>query len=176
MPDREIEARGGFPARPMICRLGEEQLEILAGAQTSRVGYGELASLRVHSHPSGKAVLGLVSRNGEKTTLRLTPSSRSDAEIASFTGALLDRVAQADPMTPLHLGPSRRQWVAAWIGLVVSCAILVAAGLTIAAASAVGPLLLPVGIALVNLGVVVPILKSGRPREQVVGKSRGAVS
>ena len=151
-------------------------MEILAGARTSRVGYGELSSVRVHRQPPGKAVLGLVSRNGEKTTLRLTPSSRSDAEIASFTGALLDRVAQADPMTPLHLGPSRRQWVAAWIGLVVSGAILVAAGWTLASAGAVGPLLLPVGIALVNLAVVVPILTSGRPREQAVGKARAEVS
>jgi hypothetical protein len=119
----------------------------------------------------GQALLRLVSRNGQKTTLRLSSSSHSGEEITVFTTALVDRVARVAPQTSLHLGPSQRQWIAARVGMILSGLILIATVWTLATGGPVGPLLLPIGIALVNLAIFVPILKAGRPREHVVSKA-----
>ncbi len=165
----EMEARAGFFGKRGICRLTRDHVELLRGSRTIRIGYGELSSVWVYRPAPGRAVLGLVARKGPKITDRLTPFSRSDEEVSAFMAALVERVARAAPMTPLHLGPSRRQWIAAWIGAFVSGAILLAAGWALAAGGAAGPLLPPVGIAVVNLVVAAPILKSGRPHERSVG-------
>lgn len=171
MSDLDMEARAGFFGERGNCRLTQDQLELRCGSKTKRIRYADLSSVSVYRPAPGRAVLGLFSRKGSKTTIRLTPHSRSGEEVSAFTASLVDRVARVAPMTPLLLGPSRRQWIAAWVGVIVSGAILLTLGWTLATGSAVGPLLMPVGIALANLVVVAPILMSGRPREQSIGKA-----
>lgn len=165
----DIEARVGFFGKSVICRLSKDHVELLRGELTSRIGYPDLSSVRVFRAVPGQAVIGLVCQNGSKTTIRLAPSSGSDGEISAFTTALVNRVARVAPMTRLHLGPSRRQWIIAWVGVIVSSVILLASVWSFAREGSVGSLLLPLGIAMVNLVVVMPIVKSERPREQVVG-------
>ncbi|MFN3263198.1 MAG: hypothetical protein ACE37J_21830 [Pikeienuella sp.] len=167
----EMEARAGFFGMRGICRLTQDHVELLRGSHISLIGYGELSSVRVYRPAPGRAALGLVARKGPKITIRLTPFSRSDQEVSAFTAALVERVARAAPMTTLHLGPSRHQWIAAWIGAIVSGAILLAAGWTLAAGGSAAPLLPSVAIAVVNLVVAAPILKSGRPHEGSVGRA-----
>ena len=170
MPDLEMEARAGFFGKSAACRLTQEHVDLTQGGQTRRIGYAALSAVRIHRHRPGQAMLGL-SSGDETVTIRLVPPSRSEEEIAAFTAALIDRVAQVAPTTPLQQGPSRLQWIAAWIGVIVSGAILLASVWTLAIGGAVGPLLLPVGIALANFGVVLPILKAGKPRVQEIGQA-----
>ena len=60
--------------------------------------------------------------------------------------------------------PRRRwQWLAAWLGLVVSSVILVTAGWLLLNGSDLAELALPVAIAAVNLAIVLPVVRAGRP-------------
>lgn len=58
--------------------------------------------------------------------------------------------------------------LAAWIDLVASVVIRIGATRALLANSFGASLLLPVGIELVNLSVVIPIVRSGRPRHYLV--------
>ena len=84
--------------------------------------------------------------------------------IDDFMKSLLKRVAVASPETAYVSGPSRTQWIASWIGVLASGAVLLLVAWSLSAGRQIGPMLMPVGIALVNLAVVVPILRSGKPR------------
>jgi hypothetical protein len=54
---------------------------------------------------------------GTVRTLRLTLTSAAQAEIDGFVKSLLQRVASASPTTRVIFGPSKKQWMASWLGL-----------------------------------------------------------
>jgi hypothetical protein len=171
MPDpacRQIDARIGLFAKRVTCRLSDSHLVIGHDTQATRIGYSDLLSIRIARHGPRRAFLGLTLPGGEELLLRLTqPSGQGDA-VAALTTSLISRVAEVAPETHLRLGPRRRQWVAAWIGLAASAAIVVGAGWSLFTDGGIAPVLLPLGVALANLGVVVPILQAGPPRDCVV--------
>jgi hypothetical protein len=164
----QIEARTGFFVRRVTCRLTGEHVEIKGGPQTTRIRYGDLVSIRIARQGARRTVIEFCTTGGQKIQLRLAPRSASDQTAQGFIRSLVSRIAKVAPETPLHLGPSRRQRVAAWIGLVASVAILTGADWSLVTDGSIGPLLLPIGIALANLGVIIPILQAGSPRHCVV--------
>jgi hypothetical protein len=85
-------------------------------------------------------------------------------EIDDFVKSLLDCVARVSPTKRFVIGPSQTQWVASWVGLFASSAVFAFATWSLSDAGQFGSVLLPVGIALVNLAVLLPVLRSGRPR------------
>jgi len=151
MQNREIRAGLGSFNRPVVCRIAEDGLEIARGADVTRIGYDALSEIRFHRRGAGRAVLGIRTLDGNTTTLRLMAAHASNGPIDDFVKSLLERVALSSPGAAFVSGPSRTQWIASWIGVLAS-----------------GAVLLSVGIALVNLAIVVPILWSGKPRQYPV--------
>jgi hypothetical protein len=162
--NREIRAGLGFFNRPVVCRIAEDGLEIARGADVTRVGYDVLSEIRFHRRGAGRAVLGVRTSDGNATTLKLMATHASNGAIDDFMKSLLKRVAVASPETAYVSGPSQTQWIASWIGVLASGAVLLLVAWSLSAGRQIGPMLMPVGIALVNLAVVVPILRSGKPR------------
>lgn len=165
--ENRIEARTGFFAGRVTCRLTDHHLEIPNGTEVTRIAYGDLSSVRIARQGTRRVVLALATTNGRQLKMRLGSPS-SEKAIKGFAGSLIRRVALIAPETPLLLGPSRRQRLAGWTGLTVSILILVAVGATLLTGGPIGPILLPLGIALVNLATVIPVLQAGRPRHGVV--------
>lgn len=166
--NREIRAGLGIFNRPAVCRIAEEGLEIVLGADVTRIGYDTLSEIRVHRRGAGRAELGVRTSDGNTTILRLTVKHASNGAIDDFLKVLLKRVALSSPETAFVSGPSRTQWNASRIGVLASGAVLLLSAWSLVAGGQIGPTLMPVGIALVNLAVVVPILRSGKPRQSEV--------
>jgi hypothetical protein len=131
-----------------------------------------LSEIRFHRRGAGRAVLGVRTSDGNTTTLRLMASPGSNGVIDDFVKSLLKRVALSSPETAFVSGPSQTQWIASRIGVLASGAILLLAAWSLSAGGQIGPMLMPVGIALVNLTVVVPILRSGKPRKYQVADAK----
>jgi len=148
--NQEIRAGRGFFNRALICRIAEGGLEIARDADVTRISYDMLSEIRFHRHLSGRSLLKMETLTGTVRTPRLTPTSTARAEFDGFVQSLLQRVSSASPTTRVVFGPSKTQWMASWLGLL--------------AGGQIGLMLMPVGIALVNLAVVVPIVRSGKPR------------
>jgi hypothetical protein len=168
MQNREIRAGLGSFNRPVVCRIAEDGLEIARGADVTRIGYDALSEIRFHRRGAGRAVLGIRTLDGNTTTLRLMAAHASNGPIDDFVKSLLERVALSSPGAAFVSGPSRTQWIASWIGVLASGAVLLLSAWSLAAGGQIGPMLMPVGIALVNLAIVVPILWSGKPRQYPV--------
>lgn len=168
MQNREIRAGLGFFNRPVVCPIAEDGLEIARGADVTRIGYDVLSEIRFHRRGAGRAVLGVRTSNGNTNTLRLASSPDPNRAIEDFVKSLLKRVALSSPGAAFVSGPSRTQWIASWIGVLASGAVLLLSAWSLVAGGQIGPILMPVGIALVNLAVVVPILRSGKPRQYPV--------
>lgn len=166
--NHEIRAGLGFFNRPAVCRIAEEGLEIVRGADVARIGYDMLSEIRFHRRGAGRAVLVARTSDGNTTTLRLMATPALEGVIDDFVKTLLKRVALSSPETAFVSGPSRTQWIASWIGGFASGAVLLLAAWSLSDGGQIGPMLMPVGIALVNLAVVVPILRSGKPRQYEV--------
>jgi hypothetical protein len=113
-------------------------------------------------------VLGVRTSDGNTTTLRLMATPGPNGVIDDFVKSLLKRVTLSSPETAFVSGPSQTQWIASWIGVLASGAVLLLAAWSLSAGGQIGPMLMPVGVALVNLAVVVPILRSGKPRQYQV--------
>ncbi|TCP58539.1 hypothetical protein EV663_12215 [Rhodovulum bhavnagarense] len=169
-PQNQIDARIGFFAGRVTCRLTDHHVEILNGVQVTRIAYGDIATIRIARQDGRRTILELQTTGGQTKQLRHVPPSGPEAA-ADFLRSLILHVAQVAPDTPLRLGPNRRQQVAAWIGVVASVAILLGAGWSLITGGTVVPLLLPIGIALVNLAVVIPILQAGRSRDCIVSEA-----
>lgn len=166
--NREIPAGIGFFNRPAVCRIAEDGLEIARGTDVTRIGYDVLSEIRFHRRGAGRAVLGVRTSDGKTTTLRMRATHASNGPIDDFVKSLLERVALSSPGAAFVSGPSRTQWIASWIGVLASGAVLLLSAWSLVAGGQIGPMLMPVGIALVNLAVVVPILRSGKPRQYPV--------
>jgi len=162
--NREIRAGLGVLNRPAVCRIADEGLEIARGTDVTRIGYNMLSEIRFLRRGAGRAVLGVRTSDGNTTTLRLMAAHGSKSAIDDFVKTLLERVALSSPGAAFVSGPSRTQWIASWIGVLASGAVLLLSAWSLVAGGQIGPMLMPVGIALVNLAVVVPILRSGKPR------------
>lgn len=167
-PCHQLDAHIGFFARRVTFRLTDDHVEILDGKRATRIDYWDLSSVSFFRQAARRTIVGLTCKTGKTTRFRLASSSGSDEKLAAFTRFLVESVARVAPETPLLLGPNRRQWIAAWIGLAASVTILLGAVWALFAETPVGPVLLPVSIGLVNLAVVLPILQAGRPRQCVV--------
>lgn len=163
-----VDAHVGFFPIRATCRLMDDHIEILNGTRATRIGYGDLSTISLFRQAARRTMIGLTCKSGRTTRFRLASSSGSDEKVVAFTRSLVESVARVAPETPLVLGPNRRQWFAAWIGVAASIAILLGAVWALLSEAPVGPVLLPVSIGLVNLAVVVPILRAGRPRHCVV--------
>lgn len=164
----EISVRTGFLNRSVTCRTAEAGLEVLCNGHTTRFGYDRFSEIRLDRRVSGRAVLSIKASDGATTTFRFVPEAASAMAIDDFVKSLLQRVARVSPTTRFVIGPSRSQWVASWVGVLASSAVLLYAAFSLLADRHFGSLLLPVGIALVNLAVVLPIVRSGRPRHSLV--------
>lgn len=162
--NHEISAGLGFFNRPVVCRIAEVGLEIARDADVTRISYDMLSEIRLHRRGAGRAVLGVRTVDGNTTNLRLMATGAPKGVIDDFVKSLLKRVAVSSPGTEFVSGPGRTQWIASWIGVLASAAILLLSAWSLMAGGQIGPILMPVGIALVNLGVVVPIMRSGKPR------------
>jgi hypothetical protein len=163
--NRELRAGLRFFNRPAVCRIAEEGLEIVRGTDVARIGYDMLSEIRFHRRGAGRAVLGVRTSDGNTTTLRLMAKHAPEGAIDDFVKTLLKRVALSSPGAAFVSGASRTQWVASWIGVLASGAVLLLSAWSLVACGQIEPTLMPVGIALVNLAVVIPILRSGKPRQ-----------
>lgn len=164
MQNDEISAGTGFLNRVVTCRTAEAGLEILRDSHTTRIGYDACAVIRFDRGGSGRAALSVKTSEGATTTFRFVPETASAVGIDDFVKSLLQRVAPVSPTTRFVIGPTRTQWLASWVGVLASGVVLLFAAGSLLADRHFGPLLLPVGIALVNLAVVLPIVRSGGPR------------
>lgn len=72
-------------------------MEFLRGAQTSRIGYDQLSSIRISRPMLGQAVLGLVSRERKKTKISLIPASRSDSREGPSEQPVQKRLGKSFP-------------------------------------------------------------------------------
>jgi hypothetical protein len=162
--NHEIRGGIGFFNRPAVCRIAEDGLEIARGTDVTRIGYEMLSEIRFHRRGVGRAVLGVRTSEGNTTTLRLTATPGPNDVIDDFMKSFRKRVVLSSPGAAFVSGPSQTQWIASWIGVLASGAVLLLAAWSLSAGGQIGPTLMPVGIALVNLAVVVPILRSGKPR------------
>ena len=165
---RESRAGLGVFNRPAVCRIAEEGLEIARGTDVTRIGYDMLSEIRFHRRGVGGAVLRVRTSDGNTATLRLMATHASDGAIDDFVKSLLKRVALSSPGAAFVFGPSRTQWIAYWSGVLASGTVLLLSACSLVAGGQIEPILMPVGIALVNLAVVVPILRSGKPRQYPV--------
>lgn len=175
MQTHEIRARTGFFNRSVTCRFSENGMELVQDRDVKRIGYDKLSEIRFHRRGAGRSVLRLKTSQGDMATLRLMLDGSSDRGIDDFVKSFLQRVAQSSPQTPVVIGPSRLQWLASWIGVVASGAILLLAAWSLLVGGQIGALLMPVGIALVNLVIVVPILRSGPTRHYTVADAPAAL-
>lgn len=174
-PIHEIRARTGFFPITVTCRLGDDGLHILRGADVTRIGYDAFASLRFDRRGSGHAALVLAASDGRGASFLFKPGLAPDAEVTAFAMDLGKRVARASPAARLVIGPSRRQWVASWIGVCASGLVLLGAALALWAGGAPGSVLVPTAVALVNLGIVLPILRAGPPRTHAMKDAAAAL-
>lgn len=171
----EIRAGIGFFNRTVACRISEDGFEIARDGDVTRIGYDAIAKIRFYRHASGRSFLKLEIVAGTVATLKLTPKSTAGRGIDGFVQSLLQRVASSSPATQVVFGPSRTQWTASWIGALVSGAVILFASWSLLAGGQIGPVLMPVGIALVNLVIVVPILRSGQPRHYTAADAPAAL-
>ena len=171
----KIRATTGFFNRAVTCRVTEASLEIQRDGDTAWIGYDAFSVIRYHRRVSGRAVLSLTISDGTKMTLRFAPEAASAVEIEDFVKSLRHRIAGSSPTTRFVIGPSQTQWVASWIGLFASGAVLAAATWSVSAGGRFGYVLLPAGVALVNLAVVLPILRSGQPRRYTAADAPSAL-
>lgn len=162
-PCHQIDAHLGFFSRRVTCRLMDDHVEILHGTQATRIGYKEISSISFFRKATRRSIVVLMCKTGKTKRFRVVSSSGSDEKIVAFARSLVERVSYVAPETPLLVGPTRRQWIAAWIGLVTSVGILFGAAWAFFAQAPIGQVLLPVSVGLVNLAVVLPILRAGRP-------------
>lgn len=176
MENDEISVRTGFLNRSVTCRIAEAGLEVLRNGQITWIGYDRFSAIRFDRRVSGRAVLSVKTSEGATTTFRSVPETASAMEIDDFVKSLLQRVACVSPTTRFVIGPSRLQWVASWVGVLASGAVLLFAAWSLLADQHFGPLLLPVGIALVNLAVVLPIVRSGKPHHSSAADAPTAFS
>jgi len=112
-----------------------------------RIGYEMLSEIRFHRRSAGRAVLGVRTSDGNATTLRLMAAHGSNGAIDDFVKSFLKRVALSSPGTAFVSGPSRTQWIASWIGVLASGAVLLLSAWSLVAGGQTGPMLMPVGIA-----------------------------
>lgn len=176
MQNDEISARTGFLNRIVTCRIAEAGLEILRDSHSARIGYDAFAEIRFDRRGSGRDVLSVKTAEGATTTFRSVPEAAAATEIDDFMKSLLQRVACVSPTTRFVIGPTRTQWVASWVGVLASGAVLLFSAWSLLADRHSGPFLLPIGIALVNLVVVLPIVRSGRPRHSSAADAKTAFS
>ena len=176
MQNIEVLASIGFFNSRVTCRHGEACLEILRDGDVTRISYDQFSELRYARRGSGQAVLSVQTLEGTTTKLRFVPEAESSMEVDDFVKSLIDRVAHKSPTTRFVIGPSQTQWVASWVGLFASGAVLALAMWNLSAGGQFGSLLLPVGIALVNLAVVLPILRSGRPRRYTAANAPAEIN
>jgi hypothetical protein len=159
-----VRARAGFFNRDVRCDLTEAGLEIRRNSNVTRIGYAEITEIRYRRHGPRRSVLSLKISSGMRITLKFISDYAAASELKAFVKSLLRRVAGDSPATRFVLGASQSQWVASWFGVFASGAVLAVAARSLLTEGQFSSILLPVGIALVNLAVVVPILQSGRPR------------
>ena len=176
MQNIEVLASFGFFNSRVTCRHGEACLEILRDGDVTRISYDQFSEIRYSRRGSRQAVLSVQTSEGTTTTLRFVPEAASSMEADVFVKSLLDRVVHISPTTRFVIGPSQTQWVASWVGLFASGAVLAVTMWNLSAGGQFGTLLLPVGIALVNLAVVLPILRSGRPRRYTAADAPAAIN
>lgn len=176
MQNDEISSRTGFLNRTVTCRVTEVGLEIQSDGDIALIGYDGFTEIRFDRRGSGRAVLIVKTSEGTTTTLRFVSEAASAMEIDDFVKSLLERAARLSPTTRFVIGPSQTKWVASWVGLFASGAVLAAATWSVSAGGQFGSVLLPVGVALVNLAVVLPILRSGRPRRYTAADVPSALS
>jgi hypothetical protein len=172
----EIHSTTGFLNRSVTCRIAKAGLEVLRDGHTTLIGYDGFTEIRFDRRGSGRAVLIVKTSEGTTTTLRFVPEAAAAMEIDDFVKSLIDRVGHLSPKTRFVIGPSQTQWVASWGGLFASGAVLAATAWSVSAGGQLGSVLLPVGVALVNLAVVLPILRSGRPRRYTAADAISALS
>ncbi|NHQ75900.1 hypothetical protein HAT86_15730 [Roseovarius gahaiensis] len=167
----EVRAKVGVFNRSVACRLGEGMLEVERGGNVQRVGYDEIVEIRFQKRRSGRSVLGIQRATGRAITLRVSSGATSDEAVNDFVKSLCSLLAATSPDARVVIGPSRTQWVASWGGLFASGAVLLFAVWSLLAGDNIGSMLMPIGISLVNLAVVVPILRSGRPHQYSVAEA-----
>jgi hypothetical protein len=172
----EIRAGIGLFNRPVVCRIAEDGLEIARGADLTRISYNMLSEIRFHQRGAGRTVLGVRTSDGNTTTLRLMSTPGPNGVIDDFVKSLLKRVALSSPGTAFVSGPSRTQWIASWIGVLASGAVFLLSTWSLVVGDQIWPMLMPVGIALVNLAFVLPILRSGKPRRYTAADALAALN
>jgi len=124
MQNHEIRAGLGSFNRPVVCRNAKDGFEIARGADVTWIDYDALSEIRFHRRGVGRAVLGVRKLDGNTTSLRLMAAHASNGRIDDFLKSLLERVALSSPGAPFVSGPSRTQWIASWIGVLASGAVL----------------------------------------------------
>ena len=174
-PFHEIRAQTGFFPVTVTCRLDEDGLRILRGGAVTRIGHDAYGDIRFHRRGSGRAALVLAPSDGRGLTLLFKPALASDDEIADFVADLGRRIARSSPVARLVIGPSRRQWVASWIGVLASGVVLAGAALSLWGGVGFDAVLVPSAVALINLGIVVPIVRAGPPRALAIRDAAAAI-
>lgn len=167
----EFPARIGLLKADVICRLEDDALSIIRGSGVTRIGYTHLAAIRFQRMTSRRAVLVLTPVDGRGLTLVLSTGGPAMPKIIQGVTALIAAVARLAPHAPLWIGPSRRQWLAACVAAVASGLVFVVVAGNLWLGQGLGPMVLPMAVASINLTVVWPILRAGRPRPVPVGQA-----
>ena len=170
--EMELTGRSAVLGRDITLRMADEGLEIRRGSEVSRVDYGRLAAIGFNARAPLRLSLTISLGDNAARTLRLRYRATTAERAGSFVRSLVARVAKVQPTMPVVLGPSRLQWLASWIGLLASAAILVVAAWNTLTGAPLSAVLVPISIAAVNLAVVVPILRAGPSRVYTAVEAR----
>lgn len=149
--------------RPATFRLRPGALVREAGGRSVDVPLAQIRELRLLRETPGRREVRLLALDGRRLTLSEARAPAPGA-FPHFASALVDRLSRTAPPPVFVLGTTQARWIAALTGLVASVALMVAALWILMTGGALAEVAAPVAVAAVNLAIVLPIARTGRPR------------
>jgi hypothetical protein len=148
----------------MRVHLEHDRLVYAIGTKTLSVSLWDISFVRLNATTLGQLSLSLEAIDGTKIALRWSAKSASASGISTLAVNLITRVSQRNQFATFSIGPSQSAWVIAWIGVMMSAAVII--GMTWAGLSGQGvpTVTLPLALSPVVLFAAVPIILNGPNR------------
>lgn len=146
--------------------LEDDRVVSALGRNGLSLSFCDIAFIRLCTANSARLCLELEAIDGRKIAVRWRAGNPGASSYFTLAVELMTRASRQNEFVTFAIGPSRRIWIAAWIGLITSIVVII--GMTWAVLTGLGipTALLPMALAPVSLIAVLPILLNG-PSQRV---------
>lgn len=148
----------------MPVHLEDDRVAYAIGPKGRSLSFCDIACIRLSTFGSARLCLTLTAVDGRKIAMRWNARHPSASSFFTLAVDIMARVSRQNQFVTFAVGPSRRTWIAASIGLMTSISLIF--GMTWVALTGRGlpTVALPMALAPFALVVVMPILINGPSR------------